>query len=90
MRRWLEGLKRPVKGYELGVVLLVCITLVVAALAINFADNRKTERKFCNLIASNIQVFNETPPPTDTGRNLQRNWIDLKREFHCPPKKGLT
>lgn len=37
----------------------------------------------CAIIRQQIEVFQETPPTTATGRNADQGWHDLSKLFHC-------
>lgn len=48
------------------------------------AEGRK---KACELFGSQMDVYLEEPPTTDTGRKAQQNWIDLYQINNCQPAR---
>lgn len=72
--------------YSVAVVLIVTISLVAAGVAITFRVNRITEQKFCDIAESNVAVYRDTPPTTETGRAAASNWNHLYESLHCPPE----
>lgn len=81
-------LRHPLNGYSALIVLLVTLSLVGAGIAIGFRLNRASEQKFCNIAESFVELYRETPPPTETGRRVALNWEYLRsHELHCPIEK---
>ena len=75
--------KHTVTGYHLVWVLLVCVTLCGASLAVALRANRGSEEKFCGIVNAVVAGYRETPPQTDSGRNQQSKWEELSRSLHC-------
>lgn len=43
----------------------------------------KAKASFCALVLSQVQVYVETPPATEAGKNARDNWIALATQFDC-------
>ncbi len=83
------ALRSELNGYAAVIILTVAISLVAAGLAVGFRLNRNSEQKFCNIAESFVELYKETPPPTETGKQVALNWERLRtEELHCPVKKG--
>lgn len=80
MRRRLSA---NVTGYHLIVHLLVCASLTAAALSVALVVNTRSERKFCDLVLTQLAAYQEAPPMTDTGRSLMAKYKVLKQEIGC-------
>lgn len=77
-------------------VVIVGFVGVLVGIALAFAfiiqSSKDQRRATCAVVAANQEVFRETPPTTETGRNAQRAWNDLYKTLGCketpPPPKG--
>lgn len=81
------GRKREARQVRVWYVVLMgflgmALGLVLAFLFI--AQQGKDQRRStCAVIVANREVYRETPPITETGRNAQRAWEDLARSLSC-------
>lgn len=76
-------LSHPVVGYHLVVHLIVCAALAGAALFVALTVNRSSERKFCDLVLTQLAAYAEAPPSTDTGKKLMEKYKILKTDLGC-------
>ena len=44
-------------------------------------------RVTCTLINSQIKVWEDSPPTTNTSRKLQQSWVDMGKLLHCEEEK---
>lgn len=96
-----EHMRQPVTGYGLAVVLILCISLTIASLAVSYVARRNTELKFCSSVASStateqrkLDAYRREPPPTPAGKAQMRevevslrSWSELGRRLGCPPSE---
>lgn len=95
-------LSKPVNGYGLTVMLVVCLSLAGVGLATNIGQIHESERKFCALIGNShvraqraADAFVTSPPVTEAGRRQRDETIialsqlrKLERDLGCPPGRG--
>jgi type II secretory pathway component PulK len=91
-------MRRPVTGYALVVVLIICVSLCVAAAALSLAANTRSEKRetaarhasertWCSVIITLDDSYRETPPSTSAGKNVAEGIARLRTQFRCPPPK---
>ncbi len=82
---------RPIHLYALGASYLCAALLTVAgtliSVSISERNARETDaesnRKWCVLLVSIDDVYQETPPTTATGRNFAAGIHQLRTDFSC-------
>lgn len=84
-RKLRNRMGQPVTGYGLAIVLIVCISLTGASLAISLAVARNAVRQFCDIVVTQTDSYRQTPPTTDAGRNLAGKFETLRERLECPP-----
>lgn len=51
------------------------------------AAREESRRVACSFFATSLDVYQETPPTTATGRNLQENYLEFYRISGCVPPR---
>lgn len=51
------------------------------------AAARRARRAVCELFALNLDVYDDTPPTTDTGRNLRQAYLNFYQMSGCQPTR---
>ena len=91
-------MSKPVTGYVLAVVLLVCISLTLATTLLALVANKRSEereraarlaseRAWCSVIITLDESYRETPPSTAAGKHVAEGIARLRTQFRCPPPK---
>ena len=91
-------MSKPVTGYSLAVILIICISLTVATTVLALAANKRSEarertarltseRAWCSVIITLDDSYRETPPTTPAGKNVAEGIARLRTQFRCPPPK---
>lgn len=53
------------------------------------AETREEARlKTCDLFSALLDVYIETPPPTEAGRNVQRTYLEFYKLNRCQPPRS--
>ena len=45
------------------------------------------KRAACQLVGSILDAYEETPPPSEVGKNVAQAWRDEYQIIGCPPRK---
>jgi hypothetical protein len=59
------------------------LTLVSINLFYTVATVRASEKKFCDIINTAIVAYRDNPPDSDLGRQMRRNYDDLRNRLRC-------
>lgn len=56
---------------------------IVLAFAFIIQSSKDSRAATCAVVTANREVYRETPPTTETGRNAQAAWEGLARSLNC-------
>lgn len=69
-------------------VLVACLLSALGAALISIlytvATARQAERRWCEIVTAQDDVYRETPPQTEAGRRVAGAIAKLRRDFDCP------
>lgn len=75
----------------LAVMLVSPVLSIIASVQIverNTARQAEANRIVaCQWLGANLDVYDETPPTSETGRNLRKKWLDLYNIARCEPAR---
>lgn len=78
-------MRRP-SWYTVAAMLLSSIVTASVALIVALHANAESDRKWCSVVSTLDDAWAESPPATDSGRNLARDIADLRRRLDCPSR----
>lgn len=78
-------MERP-KWYGPLAVVLTALSFSLAALLVSTYNTRQSERKWCYLLTTLDDAYQETPPQTVPGQNIAKAIGDLRMGYSCPAR----
>lgn len=84
-------MNRPSQPVWHTLVAIVVSVLVTAGAALYIADRsaRRSEQRWCGLIATLDDAYSVSPPTTEIGRKLAQDIGELRQRFGCTPRVSL-
>jgi len=97
-------IRMPFYWMMVGLATVLVTPMLVVAVSVKIADNNlaAVERQraaaaeqsrvlVCSLLGALLDVFDETPPPTEAGRKVQATYLEFYVLAKCqPPRKAGT
>lgn len=81
-------IKPPRPGwYSLAATLGTSLVTAILMLFLTLHFVQQSERKWCDLITMLDDAYHQTPPTTETGKNVARQMSGLRQSLHCPKEK---
>lgn len=76
-------MRRP-SWYTVAAMLASSIVTASVALVVALHVNAESDRKWCSVVVTLDDAWTQTPPTTPAGRNLARDFHELRRRLDCP------